>query len=284
MRFYRFILTAALALLTSGCMAAATGIANAPVAFSDITIKRDIAYAPGEAGRLDIYLPPAATAKPWPVIVFFYGGKWTTGKKEYYAFVGHALATRGYMVVIPDYRQYPDVRFPAFIEDTAAATAWTVKNITAYGGDSGRVYLSGHSSGAHMAALVAADPRYLAAYDLQRTAIRAFAGLAGPYDFVPEEPDLKDMFGPPERYPQMQVTTFIDGGQPPMLLQHGADDDTVWQLNLEKLKSGIDRAGGVVETRIYPDMGHAGIVANLSWVSRKQVVADDMIAFFERQR
>src|SRR5262249_25592652 len=157
-----------------------------------------------------------------------------------YRFAGDAFARHGYIAVIPDYRKYPRVRFPAFVEDSAKALAWVYSHIADYGGDRDRIFVAGHSAGAHICAPLTADPHYLAHEGQDRsTVIRGFAGLAGPYAFTPSEPDLEDMFGPPERYPAMQVTTFIDGTQPPMLLLYGGSDTTVRRYNLDRLEARI---------------------------------------------
>lgn len=274
------LIALACTLLLSGCTAIGTQLANLPARFDGITVKHDIEFDATTAQTLDIYLPPD-THKEHDVIVFFYGGRWSSGSKDDYAFVGSAFAKAGYVVAIADYRKYPDVRFPAFAQDAASAISWVADNIETYGGNAKRIFVSGHSSGAHIAALVAADPTYLAAYNKPQDTIKAFAGMAGPYAFIPEEGDLKDMFGPPENYPRMQAPTFIDGQQPPMLLLWGQEDTIVGRFNLEKLQAAIDDEGGCVRTRIYKDVDHIWIVGALSWLGQhKAPVLDDITSFF----
>ncbi len=264
-------------LLTSGCSGAAFWLANAKSDLPAERIVSDLAYGQKKTQKLDIYLP-VKSARPHDVIVFLYGGRWETGAKKDYAFVADAFTRRGYIVVIPDYRKYPDVKFPVFAQDAAASIAWTAQNIGEYGGNKARLFVSGHSAGAHLGALVVADETYLSGKKL----IRGFAGLAGPYSFTPDEKDLIDMFGPPRRYPQMQVTTFIDGAEPPMLLLHGAKDTTVERYNLDRLKAAIEKHGGKVKTKIYPGLDHIGIAAALSWLKRDEApVIDDIDAFFK---
>ncbi|MCP9447986.1 MAG: prolyl oligopeptidase family serine peptidase [Nitrospira sp.] len=114
-----------------------------------------------------------------------------------------------------------------------------------------------------------------------RSIIRNFVWLAGLYSFAPSNPDLQDLFGPPANYPNMQVTTFIDGTQPPMLLLHGEDDTRGKLLNLEKLKQHIEEQGGGVRTIIYPGVGHSGILAALSWLNPSSApVVEDIVQFF----
>lgn len=133
-----------------------------------------------------------------------------------------------------------------------------------------------------MGALISANPQYLDSEGKPLTIITAFAGLAGSYDFVPEAEDPKDLFGPPANYPNMQVPTFINGQQPPMLLLHGAEDTQVIQRNLNRLRDKIESTGGFVETHIYEDVDHTEIIGALSWILRnKAPVESDMLRFFE---
>jgi len=260
-------------------------VVNLAPAFSRIKID-GAAYGPDGWQRLDIYMPPESEKLKLPVVVFFYGGRWTTGTRESYRFVGDAFAKRGYIAVIPDYRKYPAVRFPAFVEDGAKALAWVHDHIADYGGDPGRIFVAGHSAGAHIGALLAANPSYLAHEGKNRNSvIRGFAGLAGPYAFTPDEPDLEDIFGPPERYAGMQVTTFIDGTEPPMLLLYGDADAVVKRANLDRVVARIREKGGRANSIIYPGVGHMGILGALSWVNFRGLrVRDDMLAFFDTVR
>jgi len=255
---------------------------NVPTVFSGTGLVRDIAYGPEPWQRLDIYLPAGHEPRNLPVIVFFYGGRWMDGQKEIYRFAGDAFAKRGFIVAIPDYAKYPAVRFPAFAQDGAKALAWVSDHVAEFGGNPARIFVAGHSAGAHIGALLAANPAYLAHEGKDRNAvIRGFAGLAGPYAFTPDEPDLIDMFGPPERYPAMQVTTFIDGTQPPMLLLYGDADTTVRRYNLDQLEAKIQEKGGAVKKIIYPGTDHLWIVGALGWLNwRGPPVAGDIAAFF----
>lgn len=272
-----------IALLLAGCTRMIAELVNLPDQFSNNKAIKNIAYGDKPWQKLDVYLPEQASDKDMPVVVFFYGGRWTNGSKALYQFVGEAFAKHNYMVVIADYSKYPQVKFPAFVEDGAKAVAWTYKHIAGYGGSSEKLYLAGHSAGAHIGALLSADERYLQAEGIHRSIIKAFAGLAGPYDFVPKAKDLKAIFGPPENYPAMQVTTFIEGREPPMLLLWGDEDTAVLRRNIDLLARRISDKNGKVETVIYPGVGHMGIVASLSWYFRaKDSVLTDMIRFFEK--
>lgn len=277
-----FTLLAIGGLINTACTQVGLFAANIPAHFNDAKVVDDIAYGEAPLQELSLYIPPSATADaPAPILVFFHGGRWSDGHKEQYKFVADAFTEEGYILALADYRKYPDVKFPAFVEDVAAALAWVYKNIDDYHGDLDRLYLSGHSSGAHMAALVATDEQYLAAHDLKRDIIAGFAGLSAPYAFVPEAEDLKDMFGPPERYPLMRAPNYVDGDQPPMLLLHGLDDETVVLKNAEKLRDAIKREGGQVRLTTYENINHIETVGSLMWFwSYKAPVKQDMLAFF----
>ena len=81
---------------------------------------------------------PVGELSNLPVVVFFYGGSWQSGRRQDYSFVAQALTSRGCVVVIPDYRLYPEANFPAFVEDGAAAFAWVHEHISRFGGDPGQ--------------------------------------------------------------------------------------------------------------------------------------------------
>ncbi|MBM3525100.1 MAG: alpha/beta hydrolase, partial [Alphaproteobacteria bacterium] len=143
----------------------------------DYTLDRDAAYGPSARQRVDVYRPRlSSTALPPPTVVFFYGGSWRRGDKESYRFVGEYLSRLGVIAVVADYRLHPEVTFPAFVEDGAAAVAWASREAMALGGDPSRVFAMGHSAGAHIAVLLALEPRYLA---LRGMASERLAGVIG---------------------------------------------------------------------------------------------------------
>lgn len=269
--------------ITTACSEAAFGVANIPTKLSDVDIKKDISYGDKKLQNLDIYIPQNLAGDKAPVLIFIHGGRWTFGNKDQYAFIGNNFAQNGYVTVMINHRKFPEVKFPTFVEDGAQATAWVYKNIENYGGDTENIFISGHSSGAHIGALITADNRYLEKYGLSPNIINAFAGMAGPYDFTPNKPDLKKMFGPPENYPQMKVTTFIDGKEPPMLLLWGKKDKTVWEENIDKLSKGINEQNGQVRVIKYDDIDHIGIIKNFAWVDiGEKFVMNGIISFFKK--
>ena len=260
---HKILISFITAIFLTACTTIQFAIVNAPSLTYDGQISEDVAYGQFSRQTLDIYVPNIEQ-DTFPVVVFFHGGRWTDGSKEQYKFVGMTLSNLGYVVVVPNTRLYPEVKFPIFAEDAAQSVAWVHKNISRYKGNR-NLFISGHSSGAHLGALIIADNTYLAAHELKPNIVNAFAGISGPYDFVPKAPDIRDMFGPPENFPNMVVTNFIAGDEPPMLLLYTDEDDTVHPRNLQALKAGIEKANGKVKTIIYPTGGHAAPVAAFSF-------------------
>jgi acetyl esterase/lipase len=223
----------------------------------------DVAFGTDPRQKLDVYTP--ATATNAPVIVFFYGGSWNSGRRQDYSFAARALAAQGFVVVVPDYRLVPQVRFPAFVEDGAAAVAWTRANIAKHGGNPEAIGVAGHSAGAYIAAMVALDPRWLAAAGAPG-AVKAAVGLAGPYDFLPFVPGgaADAALGGQPDPGVTQPISFVRADAPPMLLLNGAEDSTVYPRNAERLAAALTKAGAKAEPRIYPEIGHIGILLAIS--------------------
>ncbi len=242
----------------------------------------EISYAPGDRHGLDVYVPRGGGATPSPVIVFFYGGAWDSGERGSYLFVAEALTARGFVVVIPDYRIYPQVRYPAFVEDAAAAFAWTKREIGRYQGDPARVFLMGHSAGAHIAAMVAYNERFLAKEGLKRSDVRGFIGLAGPYDFTPDEPKVIAALsgeGDPEK---AMPARYVRGGEPPSLIITGGKDTRVGPQNRDSLVGRLKVAGSAVEDRRFPDLSHSTLVAKFAKPLRDDALVDAVAQFAKK--
>jgi acetyl esterase/lipase len=268
-----------LAVLAGGA-AVAVGQSAGNSATADSLPTRDVAFGPHPRQRLDIYLPPGGATRR-PVIVFIYGGSWSSGSKETYSFAGNAFASRGYVTVIADYRLVPEVRFPGFIEDGARALAFVRANIAGYGGDPNRIFLVGHSAGAYNAMMLALDGRYLARVGLPRGAIRAVAGLSGPYDFLPlDQPASIAAFGQARNLAETQPVTFARRGAPRVFLGTGTADDTVRPRNTDALAARLSAAGAPATVRKYEGVGHAGTVLALTPFFRGTPVLDDVTRFF----
>ena len=247
--------------------------ACSPLSLLNLTVPRDgyvrsagLPYGELERQRLDVYVPREPTPGAGkPVVIFFYGGNWQSGNRADYRFVAEALTSRGIVAVVPDYRVYPAVLFPDFVTDSANATRWIKDNIGRFGGDPRSIFLMGHSAGAHIAVLLALDPRYLVDAGMTPAELRGVIGLAGPYDFLPLKSEtLKRIFGTePERW-RSQPINYVDGRNPPLLLMTGNDDDTVAPANTERLAAKIESRGGPVKVITYDGPGHVGILLKLA--------------------
>ncbi len=225
---------------------------------------QDVAYGGHPRQRLDVYVPSAGVTNA-PVVVFFYGGSWKDGAKAEYAFVGQALAAQGFVTVLPDYRLYPEIRFPDFLDDSANAVRWVADHIATYGGDPRRLVLMGHSAGAYNAAMLALDRRYLARVGVKRGSVRALVGLSGPYDFLPlDAGTAQEVFGDAPDLRATQPITFAGTRSPPAFLTTGDRDDTVRPKNTTALAAKLRASGvGVVE-RVYPGLDHKDTLLSLS--------------------
>lgn len=242
------------------------------------------AYGNDPRHRLDVYIP--GSGERWPVAMFFYGGSWNSGSRATYRFVGEALAARGILVVIPDYRLYPQVRYPVFLEDCAAATSWTMRNLGRFGGDPARLVLTGHSAGAYNAAMLALDSRWLDAPAAHGPSGRlrpvAWVGLAGPYDFLPSgNPEVQPVFSHPDYPPAAQPVDHARAGAPPCFLGAARHDLVVDpERSTRQLAARLAAAGVPVQERYYDGVGHMTLIGALAGpLSWKAPVREDVATY-----
>ena len=244
---------------------------------------RNAAFGPHPRQRLDVFTPVAAAGGA-PVLVFFYGGSWKNGTKEDYAFVGQALAAQGFVTVLPDYRLYPEVRFPDFLDDGAAAIAWVRDNIAQYGGDPRRIVLAGHSAGAYNAMMLGLDWRYLRRAGVDPKVVRAVAGLSGPYDFLPlDAGTATEIFGEARDKAATQPVSFAGPHSPPAYLATGDADTIVRPSNTRNLAARLRDVRVPVQERIYAGLDHSDTLLALSVTFRSKAPALAEMAAFLRQ-
>ncbi|MDY7530676.1 alpha/beta hydrolase [Pseudomonas sp. Bout1] len=257
------VITLAMAALLAAC--SPINVLNALTPSSTFTKTSSIAYGDDPRQTLDIYRPVTALPNA-PVVVFFYGGSWNSGSKNDYGFVGEALASRGIVVVIADYRLYPQVRYPLFLQDGAQAVAWAYQHSAEYGGDPRTLYVMGHSSGAYNAAMLALDPQWLAGVGLSPSIFKGWIGLAGPYDFLPiENRDVRPVFFYPDSPPDSQPINHVSQSAPPSLLIASVDDNLVNpKRNTGGLANKLRAAGVPVEEFYFTKTSHATLVASMS--------------------
>ncbi|WIJ25690.1 alpha/beta hydrolase [Devosia sp. RR2S18] len=256
---------------------------NLPAAMDAGTAKvgDGIAYADGPRHKLDIYAPEQR-GDAAPVVFFIYGGGWSRGERSDYQFAGRALASRGFVTVIADYRLVPEVTYPGFLEDSAKALRWVQDNIATYGGDPNRLFLAGHSAGAYNSVMLALDPSFLRDYGVTLT-IRGVAALSGPYDFYPfEYGEVTAAFGSAPNPQGTQPINLVTSDAPPMYLATGTTDPIVRMQNTERFAQKLQQNGVWVTTRYYEGFGHMEPVIAMGSMWRwRMPVLDDMVAFFQ---
>lgn len=269
------------ALLAAGC--SPLGVLNALSPSGHYASETSEAYGSESRQQLDVYRPLAA-APDAPVLIFFYGNGWREAARADFEFVAATLTDAGYIVIIPDYRGHPEAQFPSFVEDGAAAVAWAGRHIEGVQDGRRPLYVAGHSAGAHIAALLAFDPRYLADFD-DPPEITGFIGLSGPYDFLPlEEGYLLDVF-PEALRERSQPIRFVSADAPPTLLIHGADDKRVLAGNSVHLLQALRSHEVPATLEIYPGTGHARVVAALATpLAFLDDTLSDVIEFVEATR
>jgi acetyl esterase/lipase len=247
-----------------------------------INSAENLAYGEEEWQKLDVY-PQAERA---PVIIFIHGGSWRHGRKDQYLFVADAFYRQGYAVVLPDYVKHPDQRakYPSFAVDGAKAVAWVKQNISDYNGDPSKVFLIGHSAGAHTSMMLATDKQFLNAEGLAPTDLKGVVGIAGPYSFIPDWEVTQAVFGPPSNYPLMDALNYVDGDEPSTLLLHSQGDAQVGQYNQEKMQAALQSKGVDSESVLYSKPGHIDMVTHLHpWFSKEDNLMADINRFIQKR-
>lgn len=225
-----------------------------------------ISYGPDARQKLDVYRPQ--TSNPTPVIIFWHGGSWQRGDKDYYRFVGTALAERGITTVVANYRLAPEFPFPVFMRDAAMAVKWTRDHVAEFGGDPARLYLSGHSAGGHIALLLGLDGDYLSDVGLDRHAVAGIVAIAAPTGLEDLRGDgLEGVFpdsAPDGQFSPVSLARQSAAGSPPIQLISGADDSVIPDEHTDRLAEAIRSGGGLVSRLEYPGAGHLGVLLQFS--------------------
>lgn len=250
-------------LALTGC--SPTKALNAMVPSSSYALHTGVHYGQHARQRMDIYVPKMTDVRS-EVVVFVYGGAWEEGDKRDFEFVGQAFSRLGYITVVPNYRLYPEVEFPAFIEDIALAIAQLPPRLERLGihEPQGRhVILAGHSAGAHTVALLAADPAYLREQGATDTALVALIGLSGPYDLPLEHERVQDKFTRVEG-DEANPIALAHANMPPTLLIHGEADVVAKPEHAERFAEQLSNKGVVVDLHTYPRRRHVDIIASLA--------------------
>ena len=265
--------------LLSAC--SAVDVLNATVATDTYLRTDDVAYGPEARQRLDIYRPKEAVRNA-PLVVFFYGGSWSSGERADYRFVGEALASRGIVTMVADYGLSPAFRYPVFVQDSAKAVRWAFEHARDFDADPTRIFVMGHSAGAYNAAMVALDKRWLQAEGLMPSRLAGWIGLAGPYDFLPIGDKLTQVaFNWPGTAPDSQPLSHASRASPPALLLAPVDDKVVSpQRSTVAMAQRLQASGVRVESALFDGVGHATLVAAMAAALRGRAPVLDRVSAF----
>jgi len=244
---------------------------------------REISYGPNPRQQLDIYKPTWRNDSS-SIIVFFYGGAWDSGSRKDYEFVARKLAILGHYVVIPDYRIFPQVVFPEFVEDGAVAVSYVLDNALKISDASLPVFIMGHSAGAHIAMSLGLNQNYLSALGHSTKEISGVIGLSGPYNFLPLSSErLLEIFPDAEKQYQAQPINFVDAEDPPVFLGHGDADKKVWPGNSISLSLKLKESGVPHTLLIYRGVNHSGTLKPfIKFLDSDRSISEDVIRFIEQ--
>lgn len=221
--------------------------------------------------RLNLYLPAARSA--YPIVVFVHGGSWTRGDKDdlsgAYGVLAGKFVERGIGVATINYRLAPEFRHPEHARDVARATAWVYRHAKEYGWDPNRLFLVGHSAGAHLAALIAVDPRYLAEQKLTPKIIQGVVGLSGVYDLTLTGVTGRALYEPvftsdPERLQNASPALQVKVRPSPFLLFYAENDYLSADFQARNFEKVLKKAGGSAVIRLVPGRNHTNIVIGLA--------------------
>jgi acetyl esterase/lipase len=227
----------------------------------------DVAYGKLKRQQLDIYQPTVdAPVGGYPTVVFFYGGSWNRGDRADYKFVATALASRGILTFVADYRLYPEVRYPDFLSDSAQALVFGLDNASKYKGNPKKVFVIGHSAGAYNAAMLAFDARWLQALQRSPAELAGFVGIAGPYNFLPmTNPDTQPVFFHPNYPSGSQPIDYVTKTSPRSFLAAAKNDQLVIpERNTLVLADRLMKAGSAPVLKLYDRVNHMTIIASFA--------------------
>jgi acetyl esterase/lipase len=279
----RILLITVTLLCLTACRATFFASINATQSGEGVIAHDGLIYDPAHHLALDVYAP--AHTEHAPVVVYFFGGDWQEGKRQWDRWMGEALAKQGVVAVVPDYRLWPVVGMAGFLTDAANAVRWARDHAAEFGGAPNNLFLMGHSSGGHVAAMLATDRQWLAKVDMQPRDLSGWIGVAGTYDFLPidDDADYVGMFGStPEQQAASQPVNFVTPGAPPALLLQGEDDTEVFPAEAISMASRYDDAGEPAELRLYPGVGHEALLLAFGPMKQRASVLVDTIDFIHR--
>lgn len=223
-----------------------------------------LAYGTADRQTLDIYQPNLPLGTISPVVIFVYGGSWQNGSKAGYGFIGHSLAQAGYTTVVIDYRLAPKHRYPAFVQDTADAIAWTYRNIRQYGGHPEQLFVMGHSAGAFNAIAAVNDLRFWQTTGVPDQAVLGVIGLAGPYAYDFREYSTRKVFPVGANPEQIMPDRHPRPNAPPHYLLMAQHDRVVYDFNTQRMQAALQSVDVPVQVARVPRVGHATMIVAMA--------------------
>lgn len=240
----------------------AQGLLNAAVSTRGLEVTRDQRYGPDARNVLDVYAPP--NARNAPVVLFVHGGSWQSGDKDGHKFVGESLARAGYVTGVMNYRLAPQNRYPAYIQDTAAALRWMRDNAAKFGGNPDSLFVSGHSAGAFNAVEAVVNERWLREAGVPIRAVRGVIGIAGPYSYDFRQFQSRVAFPEGGTPDQIMPDRHVRPDAPPHLLLVAENDTTVHPQNALNMEAALKKAGVPVTRTVIPRVNHITVVGALA--------------------
>jgi arylformamidase len=229
----------------------------------DVVEHRDVAFGSEPWQRFDVFAP-AAARDPLDVVVFFHGGGWTNGYKEWCGFMAPAVTAAGAMLVAPTYRLAPQFRYPVWLEDSFAALAAIRARVHAYGGDPDRLFLAGHSAGGTIAALLALRSDLWPGYDLPQHSICACAPVSGILDLHHASPApgslearvYESVLSEPSQDRAASPINWLAGSNVPVFLTWGERDTERVRLSNERAVAILEQREKPFHARCYAELDH----------------------------
>lgn len=231
----------------------------------EVEVIPDIAYFDGKGAdpakhKLDLYLPKGQ--KDFPVLLYVHGGGWTKGDRKGAEQVSRTFAKHGIGTVTISYRLSPAVKHPAHVQDVAKAFAWTQRNIGKYGGRADQLFVSGHSAGGHLVALLASDESYLKAEKLALKDIKGAIPISGVFRIVPGR--VKGAFGEDEEEcRKASPLTHVAGSLPPFLVLYAEKDSDALRKQGEEMGEALKKAKIEAVCLEIKERDHGSIVRNI---------------------
>lgn len=276
MRCRSLIVCIALSLIAGTSAAAVDGVR----VVKDVDYVEGTDYADGK-DRIDLYLPEGS--ENFPVLVFFHGGGLIRGDKSVAEHLGMAFASEGVGVAVANYRLSPTVEHPAHAEDAARAIAWVYRNIEDHGGNPNELFISGHSAGGYLAALLALDPTYLEARGLSPAALTGSMPISGFFyvdEVAPDRPE--HVWGEDESvWKEASPSRYVRADAPPLLFLYADGDDPWRREQNERIVSELTKKGSQdAEAVEIADRDHGGIFRS---IGAGDPTLEAMLAFMEAQ-